>query len=254
MICHWLLAPPLSCQTPFTGVQTLPCRMGAWMTIAAGTSKRHETATTYGTVSHITFLITFCWLKDSTVVAMKCSRNFIFWVTVTLQGNSQERRKMERKISHSWIDWVNVGRLKDMIKEEMECKSIALRIMNIICLTSIMFYFLERGTLCEMLHPSTARTLWENRSDYNLNLIIKTYLYCHNSWIVVAQEQRKSWTCRLSSSVEGSMISLFLFTEYWFIFSDLSTSNFLRMKLTDQERWLRTCLFATFSQMVFWRT
>lgn len=41
----------------------------------------------------------------------------------------------------------------------MECKSIALRIMNIICLRSIMFCFPERGTLGEMLLPSTARSL-----------------------------------------------------------------------------------------------
>lgn len=36
---------------------------------------RHETATTYGTVLHITFLIIFCLLKPSTVVAMKRLKN-----------------------------------------------------------------------------------------------------------------------------------------------------------------------------------
>lgn len=66
------------------------------MTITAGTyEKRGVKQTRAIAVLHITFLIIFCLLKPSTIVAMK--RMVIFWLTVILQGIRQKKKENRKK-------------------------------------------------------------------------------------------------------------------------------------------------------------
>lgn len=93
------------------------------------------------------YLQLFC-LNTVLKLLWKGSRTFGFWQIVILQGNRQRRSKVKRKTPQNWVDWVNLWELKDAKgKEEMECKNVTLRIIDIICLNSTMFCFIERGTL-----------------------------------------------------------------------------------------------------------